>query len=63
MPHLFREGRAIGTTLIWIINFMNLINLYFLSNWLPTVVRNAGYATSTAVLVGTMLQVGGSSAH
>ena len=57
--HLFREGRALGTILLWIVCFMNLYNLYFLSNWLPTVVRGAGYPTSTAVLVGTTLQVGG----
>jgi AAHS family 4-hydroxybenzoate transporter-like MFS transporter len=57
--HLFREGRALGTVLLWVVCFMNLYNLYFLSNWLPTVVRGAGYATSTAVLVGTTLQVGG----
>jgi AAHS family 4-hydroxybenzoate transporter-like MFS transporter len=59
MLHLFREGRAMTTTLLWIVNFMNLLNLYFLSNWLPTVVRGAGYSTSKAVLVGTTLQVGG----
>jgi MFS transporter, AAHS family, 4-hydroxybenzoate transporter len=57
--HLFREGRALGTVLLWVVCFMNLYNLYFLSNWLPTVVRGAGYPTSTAVLVGTTLQVGG----
>ena len=57
--HLFREGRTAGTILLWIVNFMNIYNLYFLSNWLPTVVRGAGYPTSTAVLVGTALQVGG----
>ena len=57
--HLFREGRALGTLLLWVVCFMNLYNLYFLSNWLPTVVRGAGYPTSTAVLVGTTLQVGG----
>ncbi|MFB3814184.1 MAG: MFS transporter [Terriglobales bacterium] len=56
---LFREGRGISTILLWVINFMNLLNLYSLANWLPTVVRGAGYPTSTAVLVGTMLQVGG----
>jgi AAHS family 4-hydroxybenzoate transporter-like MFS transporter len=59
MVHLFREGRSMTTILLWIINFMNLLNLYFLSNWLPTVVRGAGYSTSKAVLVGTTLQVGG----
>jgi AAHS family 4-hydroxybenzoate transporter-like MFS transporter len=57
--HLFRDGRAGATLLLWIINFMNLINLFFLSSWLPTVVRSAGYPTRVAVLVGTALQVGG----
>src|SRR5579863_3108069 len=56
--HLFREGRALGTVLLWIINFMNLLNLYFLSSWLPTVVRDAGYSNRIAVLVGTTVQVG-----
>ena len=38
---------------------MNLLNLYSLASWLPTVVRDAGYSGQTAVLVGTVLQVGG----
>jgi AAHS family 4-hydroxybenzoate transporter-like MFS transporter len=57
--HLFRDGRAPATLLLWVVNFMNLFNLFSLANWLPTVVARAGYATSTAVLVGTMLQIGG----
>lgn len=57
--HLFRDGRGRTTALLWTVYFMNLLNLYSLSNWLPTVVRGSGYATSTAVLVATMLQVGG----
>ncbi|MDP8990710.1 MAG: MFS transporter [Acidobacteriota bacterium] len=57
--HLFTEGRATATVLLWIIYFMNLLNLFFLSSWLPTVIKDSGYSTSTAVLVGTTLQVGG----
>jgi MFS transporter, AAHS family, 4-hydroxybenzoate transporter len=57
--YLFHDGRAVGTILLWIVNFMNLLNLYFLSSWLPTVVRDAGHSISTAVFVGTTLQVGG----
>ena len=57
--HLFRDGRAAATLLFWVVNFMNLLNLYSLASWLPTVVRDAGYSASTAVLVGTILQVGG----
>ncbi|MBI3425423.1 MAG: MFS transporter [Acidobacteria bacterium] len=56
---LFRAGRARGTALLWTANFMNLLNLYFLSSWLPTVVRDAGYADTTGVYVGTTLQIGG----
>lgn len=57
--HLFREGRALPTILFWVTNFMNLLNLYSLASWLPTVIRDAGYSAQTAVLVGTVLQVGG----
>jgi AAHS family 4-hydroxybenzoate transporter-like MFS transporter len=42
-----------------VINFANLLNVYFLANWLPTVVQDAGYPTRTAVFVGTLLQVAG----
>lgn len=56
---LFRDGRAGATLLMWVVNFMNLLSLFTLASWLPTVVRNMGYSTPTAVLVGTILQVGG----
>jgi AAHS family 4-hydroxybenzoate transporter-like MFS transporter len=56
---LFHDGRAAGTVLLWIVNFANLLNLYFLSQWLPTVLRSGGFTTSRAVLAGTLLQVGG----
>lgn len=59
VAELFRHGRARATLLMWVINFMNLLNLYFLANWLPTIAKSAGLPISTAVLVGTMLQVGG----
>jgi AAHS family 4-hydroxybenzoate transporter-like MFS transporter len=59
VAQLFREGRALGTVAIWTISFLNLIALYFLSNWLPTLAKLAGLSLETAVLVGTTLQVGG----
>jgi len=57
--HLFHDGRAMTTLLLWVVNFMNLLNLYSLSNWLPTVVTGMGYDQRTAVLVGAVLQTGG----
>jgi AAHS family 4-hydroxybenzoate transporter-like MFS transporter len=59
VAELFRAGRAPVTLILWAISFMNLIDLYFLSNWLPTVMRDAGYSPSTAVIVGRVLQTGG----
>ena len=55
---LFSDGRAGGTLLLWIINFMNLLNLYFLASWLPTIVSNS-YTLRASQLVGTTLQIGG----
>jgi MFS transporter, AAHS family, 4-hydroxybenzoate transporter len=55
---LFSDGRAVGTLLLWIINFMNLLNLYFLASWLPTIV-SASYTLRASQLVGTTLQIGG----
>jgi AAHS family 4-hydroxybenzoate transporter-like MFS transporter len=56
---LFKAGRTGTTLLLWAINFMNLLNLFFLSSWLPTLVTSSGYDLATAVLVGTVLQLGG----
>jgi AAHS family 4-hydroxybenzoate transporter-like MFS transporter len=59
LGHLFREGRAAATALLWTAGFANVLVAYFVSSWLPTVLRDAGHPTSTAVLVGTSVQLGG----
>jgi AAHS family 4-hydroxybenzoate transporter-like MFS transporter len=59
VTQLFRDGRAGVTILFWIMNFMNLTDLYFLSNWLPTIISASGHGRSTAILAGTALQLGG----
>jgi AAHS family 4-hydroxybenzoate transporter-like MFS transporter len=56
---LFRDGRGATTVLLWIVNFTNILILYSLSNWLPTIVTGMGYSNQTAVFVGTLLQIGG----
>jgi MFS transporter, AAHS family, 4-hydroxybenzoate transporter len=56
---LFRDGRAAGTVLIWLTYFMNLLNLYLLAGWLPTVANAMGYSTATSARLGAMEQVGG----
>jgi MFS transporter, AAHS family, 4-hydroxybenzoate transporter len=57
--HLFREKRTTATLLLWVVFFMSLLDLYFMANWLPTVLNDLGASVSAAVLIGSMLQVGG----
>jgi AAHS family 4-hydroxybenzoate transporter-like MFS transporter len=57
--HLFKAGRTVATLLLWVVFFMSLLDLYFLSNWLPTVLNDLGASVSEAVAIGSMLQVGG----
>lgn len=59
VAQLFQSGRAGTTVLLWAVNFLNLINLYFLANWIPTIATSAGMTISRAVLLGTTLQLGG----
>jgi len=63
MVKLFQDGLATRTLLLWTVYFMNLLNLYFLSSWLPTVatplVKAAGISGAYALLLGTALQIGG----
>ena len=59
MLHLFRDGRTLVTLLLWVVFFMSLLDLYFLTNWLPTVLNDLGSSVSAAAVIGSMLQVGG----
>jgi AAHS family 4-hydroxybenzoate transporter-like MFS transporter len=57
--HLFRERRALSTALIWTMFFMNLLCLFFLTNWLPTVISAAGLSFGVAAFIAALLQIGG----
>jgi len=56
---LFREGRARTTLLLWIMFFMNLLALFFLSSWLPTVLHKAGLPQHAAIVIAALLHFGG----
>jgi AAHS family 4-hydroxybenzoate transporter-like MFS transporter len=57
--HLFRQGRTLVTLLLWVVFFMSLLDIYFLANWLPTVLNDLGSSVSASAAIGSMLQVGG----
>ncbi|HTA71217.1 MAG TPA: aromatic acid/H+ symport family MFS transporter [Bryobacteraceae bacterium] len=59
VAQLFHSGRTLGTLLLWLVFFMNLMVFFFLQNWLPTVLTGSGLATETAVLISTLISVGG----
>ena len=59
VAQLFTDGRGVATLLIWVIYFANLLNLYFLNSWLPTIMNDAGIPVATAIRLTALFQVGG----
>jgi AAHS family 4-hydroxybenzoate transporter-like MFS transporter len=59
LKQLFSDRRAAVTLLLWVMFFMNLLNLYFLNGWLPTVMSDVGVKLQTAILISALFQIGG----
>jgi AAHS family 4-hydroxybenzoate transporter-like MFS transporter len=59
VSRLFREKRGSGTILLWIVFFSNLLILYFLINWLPILLQEAGLPIERAVVGVAALNAGG----
>ena len=56
---LFTVGRAKLTISLWIMFFCSLLDLHFLYSWLPILMNDVGIQIQTAILVTTLLPVGG----
>jgi AAHS family 4-hydroxybenzoate transporter-like MFS transporter len=56
---LFRDGRTPITLLLWVMFFMNLLALFFLNSWLPTVLHKDGLPQHTAIIIAALLHFGG----
>jgi MFS transporter, AAHS family, 4-hydroxybenzoate transporter len=56
---LFASKRSIMTLLFWVMFFMNLLDLYFLQSWLPTVLTDFGIPVERSIYITTLLQIGG----
>lgn len=59
VKHLFTEGRAGMTLLIWFVYFMNLFLLFFLYNWMPPVLQQAGMPLTQALVATALFNLGG----
>jgi AAHS family 4-hydroxybenzoate transporter-like MFS transporter len=55
---LFAERRTVITLLLWVMFFANLLELYFLGNWMPTLMTDAGLPPTTAILATSMIHFG-----
>ncbi|MFW7354921.1 MAG: MFS transporter [Brucella sp.] len=56
---LFAGGRAPGTLMLWVAFFCNLLVMYFLINWLPSVLRQAGHPLNRAIMATVLFNMGG----
>ena len=58
LKHLFTQGRAALTSLLWAAFALNYASLYFLQSWLTTIISNSGVPVEDAAIVLAMFQLG-----
>jgi AAHS family 4-hydroxybenzoate transporter-like MFS transporter len=56
---LFKSGRHLLTPLLWFMFFANLLDLYFVNSWMPTIMKDVGLSERRAIVITTLFQVGG----
>ena len=59
---LFASGVGRSTILLWAINFLNLLTIFFVNSWLPSILRSMGATAEGAILATSMFHVGAISA-
>jgi len=57
--YLFTDGRAGLTLLVWTAFFANLMVMYFLFNWMPTLFKQEGLPIATAIKSTAIMNLGG----
>lgn len=58
VKQLFTDRRGNVTVLLWLMFFMNLLALFFLVSWLPTLMHDNGITVQAAILVTATAQIG-----
>lgn len=56
---MFESSFLVGTLTLWLTYFSGLFLYYLLTNWMPTLVRDAGYSISQASIVTALFPLGG----
>jgi AAHS family 4-hydroxybenzoate transporter-like MFS transporter len=56
---VFKDGRGVGTVLLWVALFCNMLGLNLQTSWLPSIITGMGYTTAQAVLATAGFHVSG----
>ncbi|HVA16047.1 MAG TPA: MFS transporter, partial [Stellaceae bacterium] len=59
VKHLLTEGRAVNTALLWITFFCNLLVIYYLNSWLPSVLHQSSVPLAAALRLSGLVSWGG----
>ncbi|TWG39949.1 AAHS family benzoate transporter-like MFS transporter [Acidovorax delafieldii] len=59
MLDLFKDGRTVGTLMIWLAFFCCLLMVYALGSWLPKLMAGAGYSLGSSLSFLLALNFGG----
>jgi MFS transporter, AAHS family, 4-hydroxybenzoate transporter len=59
VKQLFVAGRQWVTPLLWVMFFTNLLDLYFVNSWMPSILKDVGIEQDSAIKIATLFQVGG----
>ena len=57
--HLFDKGYGRDTVLLWIVFFVNLMEIYFLISWIPSLLVDAAFTLVHATQAAVVLNLGG----
>ena len=59
VAQLFHNGRTLGTLMLWLALFMNLMVIFFVLQWLPSIFVMVGYTQAQATVAATSATSGG----
>jgi AAHS family 4-hydroxybenzoate transporter-like MFS transporter len=57
LPQLFTNRRLVPTLLLWVMVFMNMLDIYLLNGWQLT--HGVGLDVQAAIAVGVTFRLGG----
>jgi AAHS family 4-hydroxybenzoate transporter-like MFS transporter len=49
----------LGSIMLWLTYFMGLVIFYLLTNWMPLIMKDAGFSTETSVMLSALFPLGG----